>query len=326
MKFLSLFFLSLILPLISFASEIHIHSNGDLKPILNEITHYHQTRNASSKVIIQTGKVAEIKDRLEAGAPADLLIGDDKLFEMAEAIQAIDPTTVKVLFSDPVVAVTDMNSEIELTDPKELNSENFKKIALLNAKNPFGKLVRTYLEPRGLKDIPAEKKVDVADIKSAFEAVKNGEAKWTFVYSSDSSRRKFRRLFQVPISDIPPVKYSMAMLKKSTNKQEAIKFMDSMQSTIGKKFFENAGYLLPGQKTLAAWTSPSKPKKEEQSQTQKQGTQTQQTQTQTQETQTQENQTQSQTQTQTQSQPTQSEPQTQTQPQTQQVDEEENNE
>lgn len=313
MKSVFVFLLSLIVPLTAFAAEIRIHSNGDLKPILNEITHYHQTRNPDSKVIIETGKIAEIKDRLEAGAAGDLLIGDDKLFEMAETLQAIDPSTKQLLFSDPVVAVTDMNSEVELTDPKELNSENFKKIALLPAKNPFGKLVRAYLEPRGLKDAPAEKKVEVANIKAAMDAVKIGEAKWTLVYSSDASKRRFRRLFQVPASDIQPVGYSIAILKKSQNKPEARKFMESMQSTIGKKFFENAGYLLKGQKNLAILTTPPQPKKEDQTQTRTQ--QTQEAQTQTQQTQTQ-SQPATQSQPQTQTQP-QSQPQTQTQPQSQ---------
>ena len=233
-------------PFDAFTGEIKVHSNGNLKPILMEISHYFQTRYPEGKVIIETGKVSDIQEKLEAQAVGDVLIGDEKLFEMAAEIKGIDNASRSILFTDPVVAVADVDSDVELTDPKELNVDNFKKIALTGEKTPLGKLVRAYLNPKGLKDAPAEKKVDVADAKAALDAVKIGEAKWTLVYSSDASRRRLKHLFRVPASDIPEVTFSVAIISHSKNKEEAAKFVEALQSTISKKFYENAGFVVKG--------------------------------------------------------------------------------
>ncbi len=256
-------------PFDAFTGEIKVHSNGNLKPILMEISHYFQTRYPEGKVIIETGKVSDIQEKLEAQAVGDVLIGDEKLFEMAAEIKGIDNASRSILFTDPVVAVADVDSDVELTDPKELNVDNFKKIALTGEKTPLGKLVRAYLNPKGLKDAPAEKKVDVADAKAALDAVKIGEAKWTLVYSSDASRRRLKHLFRVPASDIPEVTFSVAIISHSKNKEEAAKFVEALQSTISKKFYENAGFVVKGS-TSGPMSSSTKSKKQTEPQTQTQ--------------------------------------------------------
>jgi spermidine/putrescine-binding protein len=202
------------------------------------------------------------------------------------------------LFTNPVVAVSTEENESEMPDPKNMNADNFKKIALISEKSPLGKLVRAYLEPLGLKDVPAEKKVEVADSKAAMDAVKNGEAKWALVYSSEASKRKIRKLYLVPSSSIPAVPYSAAILNRTENKAQAKQFMEILQSTIGSKLFENAGYLWRGVVSSATQLQ-TRSVQEARSQTQPQtGPQTQ-----------------TQTQTQTQIQ-TQTEPQTQSKPST----------
>lgn len=231
---------------VSKAGEIHVFSNGNVRPILMEIGHIYETRNPEWKVLFETGKIQELKDKLDAGAKADVIVGDDKFFEALADSKDIDASSQTLLFTNPVVAVSTEESEDEIPDPKYMNANNFKKIALVSEKSPFGKAVRAYLEPLGLKDAPAEKKVEVADSKAAMDAVKNGEAKWTLVYSSEASKRKIRKLFLVPDTSIPAIAYSAAILNRTENKQQAKQFMEILQSTIGSKLFENAGYLWRG--------------------------------------------------------------------------------
>lgn len=261
------------------AGELRVFSNGNVRPILVEIGHIYETRNPDWKVQFETGKIQELKDKLDAGAKADILLGDDKFFEALVDSKIIDISTQTLLFTNPVVAVSTEESESEIPDPKEMNANNFKKVALISEKSPLGKLVRAYLEPLGLKDAPAEKRVEVADSKAAMDAVKNGEAKWALVYSSEASKRKIRKLFLVPESSIPAVPYSAAMVNRSENKAQAKLFMEILQSTIGSKFFENAGYLWRGVPSSGTQLQ-TRPQMEARSQTQT-GPQTQ-TQTQTQ--------------------------------------------
>ncbi len=229
-------------PALSNAGEIKIYGNGNIRPILMEIGHYYQTRYPDWKVIFETGKVPELKEKLEAGAKGDVLLGDEKLFQAVNDLKAGDISSQTLLFTNAVVAVADEGSEGEMPDPNTMNSDNFKKVALVSEKSPLGRLVRAYLEPLGLKNATAEKKIEVKDPKAALDAVKTGEAKWTLVYSTDASKRKVKRLFQVPVTSIPEISFFVAILNRSTNKEQAAKFLEVLQSTIGRKFFENAGF------------------------------------------------------------------------------------
>lgn len=269
--------------LIVSAGELHVYSNGNVRPILVEIGHIYESKNPDWKVEFDTGKIQELKDKLGAGAKADVVLGDDKFFEALADLKVVDASSQTLLFTNPVIAVSTEESGDEIPDPKKMNADNFKKIALVSEKSPLGKLVRAYLEPMGLKDAPAEKKVEVADSKAAMDAVKNGEAKWTLVYSSEASKRKIKKLFMVPDSSIPAIPYSAAIVNRTENKVQAKQFMEVLQSTIGSKFFENAGYLWRG--VVSSGTqlqtrpqSQTRPQTEPQSQTQI----TTQTQTQTQ--------------------------------------------
>jgi molybdenum ABC transporter molybdate-binding protein len=267
------------------AGELHIFSNGNVRPILVEIGHLYESKNPDWKVEFQTGKIQELKDKLDAGAKADVVLGDDKFFEAIEDLKIVDASTKTLLFTNPVVAVSTEESEDEIPDPKNLNADNFKKIALVSEKSPLGKLVRAYLEPMGLNDVPAEKKVEVADSKAALDAVKNGEAKWALVYSSEASRRKIRKLFLVPDSKIPAERYFAAVVNRTENTAQAKQFMEVLQSTIGSKFFENAGYLWKGVVTSGSQlqTRPQQARSQTQPQTGESQSQSQtQTQTQTQ--------------------------------------------
>jgi molybdenum ABC transporter molybdate-binding protein len=260
------------------AGELKVFSNGNVRPILVEIGHIYETRNPEWKVLFETGKIQELKSKLDAGAKGDVILGDDKFFEALADSKAVDNSSQTLLFTNPVVAVSTEENQGDIPDPKNMNAENFKKIALVSEKSPLGKLVRGYLEPLGLKDAPAEKKIEVADSKAAMDAVKNGDAKWTLVYSSEASKRKIRKLFLVPQSSIPAIPYSAAILSRSENKAQAKQFMEILQSTIGSKFFENAGYLWKGVVSSGSQLQ-TRPQMEARSQTQ---TQTQsQTQSQT---------------------------------------------
>jgi molybdenum ABC transporter molybdate-binding protein len=266
-----------------FANELHVFSNGNVRPILVEIGRIYESKNPDWKVEFHTGKIQELKDKLNAGAKADVVLGDDKFFEALADLKVLDATSQTLLFTNPVVAVSTEEDGDEIPDPKFMNADNFKKIALVSEKSPLGKLVRAYLEPMGLKDAPAEKKVVVADSKAAMDAVKNGEAKWTLVYSSEASKRKIKKLFMVPDSSIPAVPYSAAIVNRTENKAHVKQLMEVLQSTIGSKLFENAGYLWRGVVSSGTQlqTRP-RPQTRPQTQSQSQTQMTTQTQTQTQ--------------------------------------------
>ena len=90
-----------------------------MRPILVEIGHLYETRNPEWKVQFETGKIEELKDKLDAGAKADVILGDDKLFEALADLKDLDVLSKTLLFTNPVVAVSTEENEGEIPDPEK---------------------------------------------------------------------------------------------------------------------------------------------------------------------------------------------------------------
>jgi molybdate transport system substrate-binding protein len=224
-----------------------------------EISRVYQTRNPGSTAIIESGTPAELTGKLKAGASGDVIIGDEKF--ISSVADLIDVSTRVTPFSNATVAITNEDSEIDWKKPSDITKENMKKIAALKATSPLGKNVRAYLDKLGLKDTLADKLVEAKSPKEAIEKIKAGEAKWAILYSTDVSRRKVKKLFIIPPTDIHEISYSMAMLSRSQQKEDANKFLQAMQSVIAQKFFENAGFVWKLQRAPEPQSKPAKAKK-----------------------------------------------------------------
>jgi spermidine/putrescine-binding protein len=129
-----------------------------------------------------------------------------------------------------------------------------KKFALSGEKTPLGISSREYLKKLGLQELPPEKLVDAKNPRGCVAAVKRGEAKWTFCYSSDAAaaRKKLRVLFTIPPSDMASIDYYKVILKGSKNQAAAQRYLDTLDSTISRMVLDNQGYTPPGAPLPAA--------------------------------------------------------------------------
>lgn len=224
--------------------EVRIAVSGNLKEVLTEVGHYVETRNPMTKVKLFFGSAEEVARQVENQAEFDLYIGDeDDMSELKEKSLLIENSGLP-LFSNQIVAVANDDVDWDITEAKQLTPDNVKRIALQKDTTKPGKRAREYLQKYGVLDAVKDKITDVKTPKAALEAVKSGEAKWTLAYSTDAVRRKFLKvLWRVPAEDLPPIVFSAARPITSKNPDISARAMAAMQSSIVRRFFENAGYL-----------------------------------------------------------------------------------
>jgi molybdenum ABC transporter molybdate-binding protein len=295
--------------------ELVVYASGNLKDPLDSISTYFERSNPDWKVKYRFGASDELVQLADGRLPVDVLIISDK--ENMDTLQEqglISGGAIKPFIQDRVVIVLDAQSEYEVRQPKDLvMGAEIKRFALSGEKTPLGVLSRAYLTKLGLQELPQEKLVNAKNPKACVNAVKSGDAKWTFCYNSDAAaiRKRLRVLFTIPPSDIPATDYYKVILKGSKNQAAAQKYLETLDSTISRMLFDNQGYTAPG----APIPPPQEPRA---TQPQTRETQTHPAQTQTHSAQTQSQPAQNQThptQTQTQPSQTQSQPaQTQTAP------------
>lgn len=226
---------------------IHLAASGNMKEILTEVSRYFEQRNPRTHVNLFLADSDVIARQIENHATLDVIIGDQDDMALLESKSLIVQGSKQALMVNQIVALAGPDVEWNISAANEMTPENVKKIALQKETTKAGKAMRDYLSKYGVLDALKDKIDEVKTPKGALDSVRKGDAKWTFAYSTDAVRRKSMRvLWRVLESDLPGLTISIAQLTSSSNPQMSAKMIGALQSSIVRKFFENAGYqLLP---------------------------------------------------------------------------------
>jgi molybdenum ABC transporter molybdate-binding protein len=224
--------------------EVHIAVSGNIREVMMEVAQFHETRNPNLKVKLFFGTAEEIAAQVENHAPLDVYIGDEDDLALLKEKEMLDGAPVP-LFMNQVLAIAASDSDWEITDVKQVTPENVKRVALPKENSKAGRRTREYLKKLGLLDALKDKITEVKSPKAAVDSIKDGEAKWAFVYSTEYTRRKgLKVLWKVPPEDLPPMRFSAVRLKSNADPEKAQRVLAALQTSIVRKFFENAGFSL----------------------------------------------------------------------------------
>jgi len=230
-------------------NELQIFVPSSLRNPVREIAELFGKSNAPWKVVPTSGSSRDLMQNLDRGAPLDVVISNSKE-EMETLIKkgTIRKNNQHFLFSDAVVVVAQASTSLEIKEPKDLAAQSVQKAALLPATSGFGKKCRAYLVKTGVTESLKGRIVVAKNIHAALNLLKTNEAQWTFAYGTDvASGQKWKVIWHVPASEIPETQYFAAMVTAGKNQQVAKLFLDTLQSIIAKRIFENAGFRLPAQ-------------------------------------------------------------------------------
>ena len=223
------------------AADLHVSATKNLKGVLIEITELFENKHSEWKVKLRTGKSSELAKLVANGTSTDLFVlNDEKTVRELQRKKKIE--NVKRFLADDLVVIGPAASKLEITDPGKLAFPELKGVALFAEKHPIGKMARKYLNKIKLMDAVNAKVSIKKNTKEVLSAVMSAEADWGIVYASDIVHAKgIKVLWKIPEQELTSQIYFAGTVTNSKNQEGSRLFMETLNSTIAIKIFENSG-------------------------------------------------------------------------------------
>ena len=179
------------------------------------------------------------------GAPVDVFISaDEAQMDLVAKAGMIEEGSRTPIAQNQLAIVTRRDLAVPLTSVAALNTPGIRRIAMGDpAAVPAGVYARQYLERAGLWSELQDKLVPAASVRAALAAVANGAADAGIVYVTDARGSKEVRLAHVIAdSDAPRIAYPACVVRTSTDKSEARKFLNFLTSAEATRLLGEHGF------------------------------------------------------------------------------------
>jgi len=219
----------------SLAKELLISASSSLTEPLTEISQHYERENpgwqlrlnfAATPVLVRQIKAQSSVDVFlsAALAPVSTLVGEGMIehqvnFASTELVLILSPKWAQA--KDSIPELIKQSSSIALCDPSV----------------PIGDYAKQYLQKEGLWDLAVSKKVQADNVKGVVGFVERGLVDVGFVYASDLAKKNIA-MRPLPRDKAPQVQFAGGVLSKSSQKKEAIKFVQYLQTPKGRKILE----------------------------------------------------------------------------------------
>jgi molybdate transport system substrate-binding protein len=165
--------------------------------------------------------------QLVNGAPADLFISADEVqMDIAAAAGAIDRSTRVDLVANRLVVMV-RPDRATIRSVRDLLDPAIRRVAIGDpAAVPAGVYARQYLEAAGLWTVMEPRLVPMSNVRAAVTAVENGSVDAAIVYATDAAiAANTVRTIPIEGAGIPRVVYPAAVVERSRNRHEAVRFL-----------------------------------------------------------------------------------------------------
>lgn len=148
------------------------------------------------------------------------------------------------LLSNALVIVVPTDSNVELSRPEDLTSDQVRHVALADPTGPpAGMYARQALENLGLWEKLEDKLAPCADVRRAMSFVETGAAEAGIVYATDAAGSKSVRVaVELDPSLADPIRYPAALLKQAADKPAARAFYRYLTSAEAAEVFRGHGF------------------------------------------------------------------------------------
>jgi molybdate transport system substrate-binding protein len=229
------------------ADTVNVFAAASLTDALKEIEKDYEAKSGD-KIAYNLAGSNVLAKQIEQGAPADILFSADEA-QMDNLAKAglIDPATRQDVLLNTLVIIAPADSPLAGFVPPDLAKPDIQRIALADPKGvPAGVYAKQYLTKLGLWAQIESKVIPTANVRAALGAVESGNAEVGMVYQTDArSSKKAKVLYAVPLSDGPPIKYPVALVKAS-GKDAAKKFLAYLESPEAQAVYQKYGFVPAG--------------------------------------------------------------------------------
>ena len=224
--------------------ELSVFAAISLTDALAEIGTAFTTENGV-KVYYNFAASTTLQRQLEKGAPADVFISASPRQVVAlEVGGLLEAESRQNLLTNRLVLVSDENARISVETPANLTAPEITRIAIGHPSIvPAGAYAKEALTHFGLWETLHPKLIFGVDVRATLAYVTSGNVDIAIVYKTDTVVSKnIKVLYQMPREAYTPIIYPAVVMKNSSQKQLARKFITYLQSAEKSKIFEKHGF------------------------------------------------------------------------------------
>ena len=203
-----------------------------------------------AKPILSFAASSALARQVIAGAPADLFLSaDEEWMDAVAKAGLLRPGTRTTLLGNRLVLIAPASSRVRLTPARGFplaKALGTGRLALADPDAvPAGKYAKAALTALGVWTSVAAKVAPAENVRAAMALVERGAAPLGIVYATDARASKTVRIVGTfPAGSHPPIRYPVALLKASRNK-DAAGFRAFLLSKQGRTIFARHGFSAP---------------------------------------------------------------------------------
>ena len=224
------------------ASTLRIAVASNFSPIINKlIPEFTQQTNIKLDVI--SGASGALLQQIRHGAPYDLFLSADSARPLQlKKEKLIVPNSLQT-YGIGKLAFWSATNPIPKNSSLTTILKNYTRIAISNPKTaPYGKSAMEVLTHLGLADKYIKNNVITGiNVNQTFQKIRSKAVKGGFVALSQLSLNKLIGL-EVPQQYYTPIKQQLVILKRSKQKDNAIKFINFLLNKTTQQKIERFGY------------------------------------------------------------------------------------
>lgn len=227
------------------AAEITVSAAISLSPAFRAIGQAYQQQHPQDRVLFNFAGSGVLVQQLAQGAPVDVLAtADEDSMNQAAALDLIVASSREDFAGNRLVLVQPQASTLPLRRLADLTTPAVQRIALGQPESvPAGRYARQVLQQAGLWIALQPRLIPAQNVRQALDYVARGEVEAGFVYATEarSAAPGVRVALTLPVH--PPVRYPIALARRSLQPEAAARFVRFVQSRRGQQILVQAGFL-----------------------------------------------------------------------------------
>ncbi len=233
------------MPSHALAAQVTVFAAASLTDSLKQIAADYK-QSSGDEIIFNFAASGVLARQIEAGGPADIFFSaDESQMNGLAAKGLLTPESRRDLLGNSLVIVAAPDNAT-VHSPTDLTNAAVQRIALGDWKIvPAGTYAKAYLEKTGGWLAVQSKVVPCENVRAVLAVVESGNADAGFVYKTDAAiSKKVKVAYEVPVADGPKIVYPAALVKASTQPEEAQKFLAFLASENAAKVFRKFGFIV----------------------------------------------------------------------------------
>lgn len=217
---------------------------ASLQPALQETARLYQRVSPRQQVSYTFAASGLLARQIEQGAPVDLFISAANTpMDRLQRQGLLEPGSRRSLLTNQLVLIAP-RTDATLGSLADLTRPSVRRIAIGEPLTvPAGDYARQTLRSLRLWDMLRPKLVILANVRAVLTAVELGNAEAGLVYRTDALGSERVRVVAIAAPQLHrPIRYPLAVLRRSPNAAAAHCYVDFLQSPTARAVFQRYGF------------------------------------------------------------------------------------